>query len=116
MTAAEQAERERAIHDRHIAALYPVLVALDRLGNLFTSTFTWRASSCHREFAEDFSEVADMLGRVLHAIEAEADSATMRQVQAEQATAREYALRKKLGDTELALEGARAELSARRGA
>ena len=103
MTAAEladQATRERAIHDRHSAALYPVLAEIDEL------------AACG-QIVTELCAVADRLSRIIHAIESESAACLMREVAHDAAHSREFELRRALGVAELALEAARREQGAR---
>lgn len=101
MTAAEladQATRERAIHDRQSAALYPVLAEIDEL-----------AGGYRGQIVTELCAVADRLSRIIHAIESESAACLMREVAHDAAHSREFELRRALGVAELALEYERAQ-------
>lgn len=101
MTAAEQADqatRERAIHDHHASTLYPVLADIDEL-----------AGNNHGGIVIELCAIADRLSRIIHAIESESAACLMREVAHDEARARELALRRALGVAELALEYERAQ-------
>lgn len=102
MTAAEladQATRERAIHDRQHAALYPVLAEIDELSGSYRGQIV----------VTELCAIADRLSRIIHAIESESAACLMREVAHDEARARELALRRALGVAELALEYERAQ-------